>query len=72
DGLPVGCTRRKLKSCEGQILPLGRPSFNFQQLLGRFLIKQPDFSQHFTVIMSSGPVVGQVRRELQLIQFPQG
>jgi hypothetical protein len=26
-----------LKSCEGQILPFGRPSFNFQQLLGRLL-----------------------------------
>jgi hypothetical protein len=35
-GLPVGCRRQKLESCGGQILLSGRPSFNFQQLLGRF------------------------------------
>ncbi len=37
DGLLVGCNRRKLKDCEGQIWPSGRASFNYQQLLGRFL-----------------------------------
>ncbi|MDG2220954.1 MAG: hypothetical protein P8L85_06225, partial [Rubripirellula sp.] len=37
DGLPVGDSRRKLKDCKGQILPFGRPSFNFQQFFGRFL-----------------------------------
>jgi hypothetical protein len=37
DGLPVGCRRRKLESCGGQILLSGRSSLNFQQLLGRFL-----------------------------------
>jgi hypothetical protein len=36
DGLPVGCSRRKLESCGEQILLSGRPSFNFQQFLGRF------------------------------------
>jgi hypothetical protein len=36
DGLPVGCSRRKLESCGGQILLSERPSFNFQQLITRF------------------------------------
>jgi hypothetical protein len=46
DGLPVGASRRKLKDCEGQILPAGRPSFNFQQFLGRFQLLKSGSQSH--------------------------
>jgi hypothetical protein len=39
DDLAAGCRRRKLESRRGQILLSERPSFNFQQLLGRFRAK---------------------------------
>jgi hypothetical protein len=39
DDLPAGCRRQKLESRRRQFLLCERPSFNFQQLLGRFRAK---------------------------------